>query len=229
MIASENKTSFSHDLYHVHHRHHNHHFKHRDGGRGRGRGGGGGFAPNGPRPSEIQVMVNYNKIELLKPIILTQYLVDIRRGKMNRETKKPMIDTKKEIPLDLDTSSGMSRKVLQQLSLDLLRTQRLTSHLVGDGEKAAYYIHHFLKDENGEPVDQESFAVYVNVECEEYEEHAKKCKHAWFIVSLTKVGDVSLTNERRQNETSRQFLDVLLKSAMMSAGMKVMYISFVCL
>jgi hypothetical protein len=92
---------------------------------------------------------------------------------------------------------------------------------VSDGGVTAYALEHFLKNPAGEPSDSEIFTVTVKKDCEENDPDAAFSRSECFFVELTKVGTVSFVVGNNKEDNSRQFLDILMKSALLATGMKV--------
>lgn len=112
-------------------------------------------------------------------------------------------------------------RILKKLSDDLIENKRIQVRLVSDGGVTAYALEHFLKNPQGETSDSEIFTVTVKKDCEQNDPDADFSRNECFFVELTKVGTVSFVAGNHEEDKSRQFLDILMKSALLATGMKV--------
>jgi len=195
----------------------------RSSGRGRGRHGGRGRQQN--RPSSMLVRTNYFKIEVVKPTQMTQYQVSISRAKRakhkdnsfdnNPDGSAKVVATKALGTNETGESSELTRRILQKLTEDLRRVSKI--ELVTDGSGSAYSNESFFSE------DWKAFPVLVKQDCDGDDPDAELSKNARYIVKLLNVGQVELASnpEVLNLEKIRQSMDIIFRSALLTAGMKV--------
>ena len=194
----------------------------------RRRGGSGGGRHVVQRPDSMIVKTNYYKIVFRAEIFeWIQYKVEIKpgvkakapEGSSERYEKNPD-GTFKIVPkqrggtevdfLDIDQSSAISRRVLKKLSSELYNKKKI--YVVTDGSATAYSPQEVLESPR-------TFSVNVKRDCEEDEDGADRVVNQWFLVTLTQVAKIIPNDQVQGLEAVRQAMDIILRSAMMTAGM----------
>jgi hypothetical protein len=196
------------------------------GGGGRGGGGRGGFEQ---RKSQVRVRTNYFKIEVTEPTHAIQYKVVIFKARRARKEDKtyavnPDGSFKVESTKELSTngeSSELTRRILQKLTDNLRRDEKI--ELVTDGSASAYSNADFFTG------DEKGFVVLIKEDCEDDDPDSDRSKNKRFLIKLLKVGQFDLTSTGSREiagdivnlEKIRQGMDVVFRSALLTAGMKV--------
>jgi hypothetical protein len=131
---------------------------------------------------------------------------------------------KVEVTKELSTngeSSELTRRILQKLTDNLRRDEKI--ELVTDGSASAYSNADFFKG------DEKEFVVLVKEDCEDDDPDADRSTNKRFVIKLLKVGQFDLTSTGSREiagdimnlEKIRQGMDVVFRSALLTAGMKV--------
>jgi hypothetical protein len=149
------------------------------------------------------------------PVEWHQYHVEIIaavRKKLFNEDKsfkgfEVVPNPKKDRPIDIDKGSELSRRIMRTLASD----EGLS--YASDGSSNAFAPSRLF---------EEPFKVYevkAKRDCDEDEEDADLVQNAYFLVKLTFTNLIVPTNVD-QLTIARQAMDVILKSAMVTVGMK---------
>jgi len=133
-------------------------------------------------------------------------------------TPTPTPSTSDTNQLDIEGSSELSRRILSKLSNEL--QEKCNTRLVTDGSGSAYSAKDFMQ---GTASQTQTYQIRVKTDCDDDDPDADRSKNAWFLVSLTKVASVCPSQQVkvRDEERVRQAMDIIIKSAMLTAGMKV--------
>lgn len=194
------------------------------GGGSRGGRGGGGRGPwqSQSRPSSMLVRTNYFKIEVVKPTQMIHYKVSISKAKRAKDAENKCeknadgsfkVVATRELATNGE-SSELTRRILQKLTESLRLDAKI--ELVTDGSGSAYSNASFFSGK------EKDFVVLVKLDCDDDEHDADLSKNARFLVKLLIVGHVHLTSnpEVSNLEKTRQSIDIILRSGLLTAGMK---------
>ena len=170
---------------------------------------------SGPRPTTLTVKTNYFPIEVDKNSKWIQYRVEvvpaIRRKKFDDEKKflgfEVIANPKRDRPIDIERGSELSRRILRQLNQDL------GNKFTFDGSNTAYSPSEFFEGES------KTFEVKVKRDCDQGEKDEDLLKNEYFLISFSKPIKL-LTSSLSDLEPVRRAMDIIMKSAMVTIGMK---------
>ena len=163
---------------------------------------------------------NYFKLEPLneQAVEWIQYQVEIRgafRQRMFDDDKKYkgseiVVGTKHKEPIDIRSGSELSRRILRKLASD----EKLS--YASDGSCTAFAPSELFDGKS------KDYTVTVKRDCDEDETDADLVQNAHFIVKFTRLASIFPSKNVASNalEGIRQALDIILKSAMITVGMK---------
>ena len=171
---------------------------------------------SGPRPTTLTVKTNYFPLEFDKNSEWIQYRVEVVSAirKKNVDDEKKFLDfevianPQKDRPIDIERGSELSRRILRQLNQDL------GNKFTFDGSNTAYSPSEFFEG------DTKTFKVKVKRDCDQGEKDGDLLvKNEYFLVNFSKPIKI-LTSSLSDLEPVRRAMDIIMKSAMVTIGMK---------
>ncbi len=164
---------------------------------------------------------NYFKLEFDNKKEWFQYLVEItsavKKKKFDENKKYTGFDVvpkpKRDKPIDFSRGSELSRRILKKLCKDL-QGEGEGKLFASDGKGTAYAPKKLFEGESF------IYQVVVPRDCDEDETDADLIQKEWFLVKFTEVAMIYPTSNIETVEHTRQAMDIILKSALHSIGMK---------
>ncbi|KAL7521041.1 hypothetical protein ACHAWX_005735 [Stephanocyclus meneghinianus] len=224
-------------------------FDDRGGGRGRfggrgGAGGGGGGRGGGPRPTECNVVMNYNKLDVLDP----SKHVDLSVYKVTIKTARYVPHVNEAGEKVRDPGTGKCVMVFTARDTSVCEDPKFKKRFFAS-EKPWRILKKLIKDRQvddpsfvldydgcemaiapatcGLPDKANEFRVCIKQDCEEDNPDAMKVKNEWYLVVLTKTHDIPFSdiaaaisgrNADLAEELSMK-LNVIMKSIGVQMGM----------